>query len=183
MNTRFLGIMFALGALVVGINGLRNNDLDILTSVCYVIWGLGGICGMIAMNRLNALGSNAIARAVGFLPVIGFLAFVLGDGLRVLGLINIGQPLYNLLGSIGWIGMLSGMLIVSILTIAAKTWRGWRRFAPLLTIVMIPVAFGIGAAVGALQIAQVIAFVPWLVLGYVIATTEPAPAVQQSVIA
>src|SRR5512146_1604962 len=71
MNTRFLGIMFALGALVVGINGLRNDDLDMVTSLCYVIWGLGGICGMIAMIRLNALGSNAIARGVGFLPMIG----------------------------------------------------------------------------------------------------------------
>ena len=66
--------------------------------------------------------------------------------------------------------MLAGMLIVGILTIAAKTWKGWRRFVPLLAIVILPIAFGLDAAMGSQRFASALVAVPWVLLGYVIAT-------------
>jgi len=70
--------------------------------------------------------------------------------------------------------------VVGILTIAAKTWRGWRRFVPLLASVMFPIGLTIGNAIG---IGGVISGAFWVLLGYVIATAEPAPTVQPSVTA
>jgi hypothetical protein len=141
------------------------------------------VCGVIGLIRQNALGTNAIARAVGLLPLLGFLAFILGDGLKASGLIKVDDSLYLLLSGFAWIAMLAGMLIVGILTIAAKTWRGWRRFVPLIAVIMFPIALGIGQTVNSLNIGAFLGDAPWMLLGYVIATTESAPMQQKSVTA
>ncbi len=76
--------------------------------------------------------------------------------------------------------MLAGMLVVGILTIAAKSWRGARRFVPLLTVLMLPVGFGIGALSGNETIGGVLFFASWVLLGFVVATAEPAPVLRQA---
>lgn len=190
MNTRWMGALLSIGAVAVMINGFRTAGvgsnspiIDLYSSLAYVIWGIGGICGVVGLIRSNALGSNAIARAVGFLPLIGFACFVLGDGLRILGFLNTTDSLYNVFAAIAWIAMLAGMLVVGILTIAAKTWRGWRRFAPLLTIVMFPIAMGIGQATGNMVIGALLGWLPWVLLGYVILSIEIVPSGQSAAIA
>jgi hypothetical protein len=180
MNTRLLGSLCILGSFAVLADGFRDTGLsssgaqfgDSFTALAYAIWGIGGICGIVGLIRLDALGARATARAMGFLPMIGFAAFVLGDGLRAAGLLTT-ETLYSTLAGIGWIMMLAGMLIVGILTIAAKSWHGWRRFVPLLTIVMMPIGFGIGALIGSAAIGGTLFYASWILLGAVIATAEP----------
>ncbi len=131
MNTRLLGTICSLGALVVLADGFRPSGMgapdaqfgDRFTALAYVLFGLGGICGIAGLIKLNALGTKATARAMGFLPMIGFTAFILGDGLRAAGLTTAESPITGVLAAIGWIAMLAGMLIVGILTLAAKSWR------------------------------------------------------------
>ena len=184
MNTRFLGIAFLVGSLIVMLNGFRTIPLgikpyeDTLGAASYFLWGIGGVCGMLGLMRLNVLGSNTIARAAGFLPLFGFAAFVVGEGLRIVGFINTESALYNTLAGIAWIAVLGGMLVVGILTIAAKTWRGWQRFVPLMVSVMLPVAIGIGSAIDNDYIGILLGWIPWLILGFLIATAEPEPALQ-----
>lgn len=190
MSTRWLGTILIVSTVVVIANGLRGWGAglegpipDKITQIAYTIWGIGGVCGIVALIRLNALGSNAVARALGFLPLIGFAAFILGGGLAAVGFITPDDSLYEVLAGIAWLAMLAGMVLVGILTIAAKSWTGWRCFAPLLTIVMVLVGIVIGQAVGSIDVGAMIGYSGFLLLGYVIATAEPAPALPQSVTA
>ena len=183
MKPRVLGAILFFGSLVATLNSFRGDDLDMLGSAALVLWSIGGVCGIIGLIRLNVLGPNAVARAFGFLPILGFLVLILGEGLSWTGFSELGDPLNNSLAAIGWVAVLAGMLVVGILTIAAKTWSGWRRFVPLLTVVIVPIAFGIGQAVGSQNLTGVPAFAVWMLLGYVIATVEPASALQQSLAA
>ena len=82
-----------------------------------------GVSGLI---RLNALGNNAIARTIGFLPLLGFAAFILGEGLRLVGFISLDDALYNTLAGIAWIAVLAGMLVVGKLHDRSQTleWVG-----------------------------------------------------------
>ena len=188
MNTRVLGSLCIVGALAVLAEGFRATGLgsseaqfgDGFTALAYAIWGIGGICGIAGLIKLDALGTKVTARAMGFLPMIGFAAFVLGDGLRAAGLLTPDATIYSTLAAIGWITMLAGMLIVGILTVAAKSWRGWRRFVPLLTIVMMPIGFGIGALIGNAAIGGTLFYASWILLGSVIATAEPASMLRQA---
>ena len=181
MNTRWLGTILIVCTLVLTLNDFRpKNPGDTLDSIAYLIWGIGGVCGIAGLIRLNALGSNTMARALGFLPMIGFAFFVLSAALQLGGFITPGTPIYSVLVWIAWLAMLVGMLVVGILTIAAKRWQGWRRFVPLLAMVMFPIGLTIGNAIG---IGGVISGAFWVLLGYVIATAEPAPTVQPSVTA
>ncbi len=177
MNNRFLGVAMSISVLLIFADSLTNNPGlgDTSTELTYMLFGFGGMCGVAGIIRLNALGTNTVARALGFVPLIGFTAFVLGSALTLGGLIISGDTLYTILASIGWIMMMVGMLIVGIMTIAAKYWQGWRRFVPLLAIVLAPVGLGIGAFTGSQNLGGALAFSGFLLLGIVIATFGPAP--------
>ena len=95
------------------------------------------------------------------------------DGFKASGILT-QDSVYNSLVGIGWIVLLAGMLVVGILVIAAKTWRGWQRFIPLLTPILVPVGFGIGDAIGNRLLGVIIVHMGWLLLGFIIATTESA---------
>ena len=183
MNTRLLGVILFIGSLVITLNSFRSDDLDLLGTAARVIWSISCVFGILGLIQLNALGANTSTRAVGFLPMIGFISLILAGSLRLAGVSGLGDALNNTLATIGWVGIYAGMIVVGILTIAAKAWRGWRRFLPLLTVVMVPVAFGLGQAIGNPFFGGVLAFTPWLVLGYVIAAADPAPAIQQNILA
>lgn len=189
MNTRWLGTMLVISSLMVMLNNFRTTAIgiepytDTLGNVAYLLWGIGGVCGIIGLIRENALGTNAVARAVGLLPLLGFVAFILSSALEVVGFFRLDDPIYMALSGVAWIAMLAGMLIVGILTIAARTWSGWRRFVPLVAVVMFPVALGIAQAIGNLYVGAIIGYAPWMLLGYVIATAETVPALRQSVMA
>jgi hypothetical protein len=135
------------------------------------------------MLRLNALGQNPIARATAFLPMFGFATIIVSDTLRVAGVFPMGTPVNNALSSIGWIAILAGMLVVGIITIAAKTWTGWRRFTPLLTIVFIPIGLGLGSITGATRASGAVVYLAFILLGFAIATAEPVQNFQQAVAA
>lgn len=181
MNTRLLGTVCMVGALAVIVDGVRLTLTgtpsaqfgDRLTGLAFVLYGIGGICGIVGLLKLNALGMKVTARAMGFLPMIGFAAFILGDGLRAADLTTADAPITNVLTSVAWITLLTGMLVVGILTIAAKSWRGWRRFVPLLTVMIIPIGLGIGTLSDIPLIAALIYFASWVLFGGVVATAEP----------
>ncbi len=105
MNSRLLGTICSIGALVVLVDGFRPSGMgsseaqfgDRFTALAYALWGIGGICGIAGLIKLNALGTKATARAMGFLPMIGFAAFILGDGLRAAGLLTADAPTMGVL--------------------------------------------------------------------------------------
>jgi len=169
-----------IGVLLIFTDAVTNGPAlgDTATEITYMLFGIGGMCGITGLIKLNALGTNTVARALGFVPLIGFAAFALGSALTLGGLVASGDTLYTVLASIGWIMMLVGMLIVGIMTIAAKNWQGWRRFIPLLAIVLAPVGLGIGSLVGSQNLGGALAFSGFLLLGIVVATFKPAPTAE-----
>jgi hypothetical protein len=179
MITRFFGAVLMAGSLAVMVNSFIPGSTS--GGIPLLLWSIGGVCGILGLLRLDALGTNAVARALGFIPVLGFATLLVNLGLEVAGFYKIGDPLNNTLATIAWIGILAGMLIVGILVIAAKTWKGWQRFVPLSTIVAVPIGLGIGAAVRNTQIGGALIFLVFFVLGYVISTMESPQAARQAV--
>jgi hypothetical protein len=180
MNTRFLGIICIVGSVIAVLDAFRlsalGKNFDNITPITLSLWYIGGIAALVGMIQLNAVGSNTVVRALTFLPIIGFVMLLLGSVLQLAGAITAENNIF----SIGWLVLYSGMVLVGILTIAAKVWRGWRRFVPLLPVVLMPVGFSIGYAVGSLSLGVAFIYAGWALVGYVIATAEPAPVLTQN---
>ena len=181
MNTRFLGIICIVGSVIAVLDAFRlsavGENYDNISIITSSLWCIGGIAALLGMIQLNVVGSNTVVRALAFLPIIGFVMLLLGGVLQLAGAVTADN---NTFAGIGWLLELSGMVLVGILTVAAKVWRGWRRFVPLLTVVLVPVGFSIGYAVGSLILGAAFIYAVWAFVGYVIATAEPAPALAQN---
>lgn len=175
MNTRLMGIICIVGSVIALLDAFRLSALgknhDDLTPITLSLWYIGGIAALVAMIQLNAVGSNRVVRALTFLPIIGFVVLILGSVLQLADAITAQNNIF----SIGWLVLYSGMLLVGILTIAAKVWGGWRRFVPLLTVVAMPISFSIGYALGSLSLGVAFIYAVWAFVGYVITTAEPTP--------
>jgi len=184
MNTRLLGAICVIGSMVVVLDSARKllmdpgstTSMDTFGLMTMAIWAIGCIAGLLGMIRLNVLGSNPVVRALGFVPIIGFVLLILANILQIAGMFTTDT---NTPAGIGWMVQLSGMVLVAILTIAAKVWSGWRRFVPLLTIGMVPIAFGLGSTLGNLMVGAAIIYATWVLLGFVVATSESFAAQQK----
>ena len=174
MNTRTLGTLCIVGSLIAIVAGIRvsvfgTEPFDTVGIIAGILWYVGGISALVGMIRLNAIGSGTLSRALTFVPMIGFVLLVGLSVLQLAGMITAENAGFG----VAWMVQMVGMVLVGILTFAAKTWRGWRRFAPVLCIVLVPVGFGIGATTDNLVLAATIIYLAWIVLGYAVATAEP----------
>ncbi len=182
MNNRIFGIVVILGGLVAGLNGFRPDNVDTDGSVPLMMWAIGGVFGVIGMLRLNAVGFSPLARAFGLVPLVGFVTLIVHIGLKLTTGTGLSDAAwFDVMVAIGWISILAGMLLVGILTIAARVWHGWRRFVPLSTVLTIPLSVGLNAVIGSMTGSAVLPFLIWVVVGYVIATAEPPVSVGQRV--
>lgn len=177
MNNRLLGILCMIGGFVVTIAaftvGEWANPAGIIAGI---MWAIGGIAGLVGLIQLGALGESAVTRALGFVPIIGFLSLAIGSVMQLAGMVGDDSGLFG----IGWGLQLVGMVLVAVLVIAAKRWRGWRRFVPLLTIVLVPISFALGQAIDDLSWAAAIIYLAWILLGYAVATAAPAPSAERA---
>jgi len=181
MNTRLLGVLCIVGSAVGALDGVRtivlggsvSDPFDTISLVAGIVWAIGTIAGLLGLIRLNVIGSNALVRALGFIPIIGFGLQILANILQIVGVLTTAN---NPLAGIASILQIIGMLIVGILTIAARTWRDWRRFLPLLTVVIIPIYYGVTGAIGNPILTGLLGLNTYVIiglLGYAIATAEP----------
>jgi hypothetical protein len=140
MNNRILG-MLCLGLSVFQLfDGIRwatfhltaNNPLSLILGI---LLDIGGLCGLWGLLYLSGTGTNKIFQAITFLPVIGFLADLINNLQQLVSTAAPDSPL----SIVGGLLILLGMLVVGILTIAAKRLTGWRRFSPLLVSLAFPV--------------------------------------------
>lgn len=176
MNTRFLGVLCMLGSVLYVLDALRMLVLDIpsfdtMNLVAGTLWAIGGICGLLGMIRQEAVGGNIVARVLACVPIVGFGLLIVGNALQLANLVTTET---NTVAGFGWIFLLAGMVLVAILTIAARQWQGWQRFAPLLTVIAVPLGFGMGAALGNLTLGTALLFALWILLGYAVFTSERA---------
>ncbi len=180
MSTRLLGVV-CMAASALAADGVLFFQFSFgmpptnaLGYVIVLLWPLGAMAGLTGLIQSNGVGSNPMVRAVAFLPVIGFglsLVAALADAT------GIGPPL-NILTPIGFLVFIIGMVLVGILTIAAKTWPGWRRYLPLFIIIVTVVGRATFFVDPDNVLGQVTIMGLWLLLGYVVATAEE-PAVPE----
>jgi hypothetical protein len=177
-NNRLLGTVCMLGGAVAVMDSLRwwvlgLSDSDTLTGIVFIVWAIGSIAGLLGLIALNVVGASPVTRALAMLPVLGFALLAATSVLQLAGLIGADNPIFG----VGWLLIYGGMVLVAILTLAAKTWRDWRRFAPLLTVVAAPIGFGLGALVGNLGLGVGLIYLFWVLLGHAVRTAQPtAPA-------
>ena len=186
MNTRLLGAAgMAAGACLTAIQ-LRAlvttgappeaRNFDRLDHTLYLLWSVGAIGALWALVRLQATGRHRILRAAPFLAMAGFAAMIIG---ALSDLAGLTQPATNLVAGVAWILILLGTLVVAVLALVARTWPGWRAFAPLaciLAFLLVVLVAPVGAPLFGLA---------WMLLGYAVLTsaapaavprTTPAPA-------
>ncbi len=178
-NNRLLGTVCMLGGAVAVMDSLRWGVLglsasDTLTGIAFIVWAIGSIAGLLGLIALNVVGASPMTRALAMLPVLGFALLAAMSLLQLAGLIGADNPIFG----VGWLLIYGGMVLVAILTLAAKTWRDWRRFAPLLTVVAAPIAFGLGALVGNLGLGVGLIYLFWVLLGHAVRTAQPVPVPQ-----
>lgn len=183
MNPRYLGILCIAGSLIGAVAklvGLASGVPESSNVIAGLLLFIGALAGLVGMIQANAVGSNPVVRAVAFLPVIALVAHLVENIARWFD----PTVAYS---NIIYFGLFAGMILVSILTIAARTWPGWRRFVPLFVLVMFfvvnvavagdpsPFPGDIRPYLGLLTMDA-----PWALLGYAVATAERAPARAQS---
>ena len=181
MNTRILGI-FCIAASVIAIVGslgfqvnFENPNENPNIAIAWATglpWDISVVAVLVDLILGNGVGSNPLVRAVASLPIIGLGFNIVVEFVELTG---VGSP-DNVLQTIGILGFVAGLVLVSILTIAAKTWRGWRRFVPLLVTLML---FA-GQLIANRYVGQAVVIAPWVLLGYVVATASPEPEPAQS---
>lgn len=141
MNNRILGTLCAILSAFQVIEGIRWATFHLTTSdtfslIMNILFDIGAICGLWGLLYLKGTGSNKVFLVLTFLPVIGFLADLTNNVQQLMKSATPDSPL----SIVGGLMMLLGMLVVGILTIAAKRWTGWRRFSPLLVSLAFPFA-------------------------------------------
>lgn len=174
MNTRLLGSLCIAGSLIAAAGALffQFQFLDTdppLGKVVGFLWGIGAIAGLIGLILSNGVGSNPAVRAVASLPIIALTLNTVGNIALIAGLLSPDSVLFTF----GFLGLILGMVLVGILTIAAKTWSSWRRFAPLIIILVMILN---GAAGFDNSLGRALSTGVWALLGYAVVTAEGAPS-------
>jgi hypothetical protein len=78
---------------------------------------------------------------------------------------------------VAWPLILAGTLLTAILALVSGQWSGWRKFAPLLVILSVPVMLLASSLTGG-EAFSVIMGLAWIVLGLAVMTSEPAASFQ-----
>ena len=139
MRTRILGIICIVASSIWTLDALRGvalglDDVDSLGSLAGTIWAVGSVCAVVGMLRLHVVGANAAVRVLACVPIVGFVLLVAG----VRQLADVVTTDMNVTAAFGWLFQLAGTVLLGILTIAARIWRDWRRFVPLLCVAPVP---------------------------------------------
>jgi hypothetical protein len=181
MNTRLLGTLCVFGSALSILDGIRwaifkletNDTISLLMGI---VLDLGVICGLLGLLALKATGTNRIFQALTLLPLIGSL----GD------LINNIEQLAHLSGpdtifdTVSALFMLAGLVVVGILTIAAKLWNGWRKFTPLLASLMFPVALLVRSATHTSGIISIFMGAGMMLFGYAVLSSSVGEVKQET---
>ena len=186
MNLRILGTLGMLGGagllgvelrhLISGVQ-LSGPTIDALDEGGYLLWGIGGVCAFWAVYRLGVTGSGKWTRLVPFVAIVGFAAMAVGSAMDIF---HLATPIANPLIGPAWLLILIGTLLAGIFALIARTWMGWRKFAPLLCILIVPVFVLLGSLIG--EPATLLFGAAWVVLGYAVFSSD-APAARRAPVA
>ena len=151
MNTRLLGALGMIGSAGLLLEGLltgfqQQADSPLVGAVELLYIG-GWMCSVAGLARLNATGGRAAGRA---LPIIQLIGLALAAGFALFAFMPSASRdglLYNLLDA-AWPLSHLFMIVVGIAALRAKRLTGWRRIAPLLCGLALPLFMAATVAAG-----------------------------------
>jgi hypothetical protein len=177
MNSRLLGTLCIIGGAAYLLNGLKNAVIggflqqDLLGVVLSGIWALGGICGVLGMIQLRVTGTNRVIRILSYLPIAGFLLFLVGNLYWAMNPAGFNPP-----AVLGFFVLLIGLLMNGFFTLSANVWTGWKKAVAFLPAIMPFVGLAIGSLIGIEGVANLsLVALSWMLLGYTV-TTGPEDA-------
>jgi hypothetical protein len=171
INTRVFGALCMIGNAIWVADSIRwavsGSIWDTVDIIVSVIAAIGGICGILGLVALKATGTHPILRLLSYLPVLGFLFTIANASSKDLSTL------------IGFLVQTAGMVVVGILTLAAKTWSGWRKFTPLLVVLAWPIGWAVQPVFGVSGLANLIIGAAWVLLGYAVQSSAAGRPVRQ----
>jgi hypothetical protein len=183
VNNRTLGIIAMICAPAMLVEALipGGNEIPLVVGTASMVFMLGSLCSHIGLWRAAATGTAWWGRGIlGFQILLVSLAFLFGL-FEATGLVGEENILF-LITDIAWPLSMVFMLVVGGATVAAGRLHGWRRFAPVLCGLALPLTVAVTAATGMdmqSQAAGLLFFgmlaVFWMLLGFVVRQTEAAP--------
>lgn len=171
MNHRILGLIGMLTSpmLLLGLLAGADSPASRVAAALGLVFVLGWMCSMLGLRLLRATGSSVLSKTVFIIQMCGLL---LAASQQVQDLIYANpnnDSFFYRMADAAWPLSVLFMLVVGILTVKAKVLKGWRKFAPLVCGLALPVLFlatGLaGMKVGGLVFGMHTT-VAWMLLGY-----------------
>jgi hypothetical protein len=182
INHRLLGTLGMIGSpmllaeiILFGLIFKAENPNNQIAGLLEIIYLGGWVSSAIGLRQLRVTGDNILGKAVFVIQLTGLsLALIFSAQ----GIINPNSDPHSLLFRISdaaWPLSHLFMLIVGVLVLKAKVWRGWRRVTPILCGLALPVYFAVNATVGREAggiIFGVSTTVAFMLLGHAVRTTH-----------
>ena len=194
MNTRLLGTWCIIGSAIGVADGVRLvmlgeqltpgiRTLDAITATTTVVAAIGGLCGLLGFIALRATGNNPIFRVLTYLPGVSYLATLLAGLGLLTGLLtsDADNPVVVLLALLAEPVGPAAWLVVAILTIAAKSWQGWRRLVPLALFLAFPLGIIASLTTGLVGTFAIINYAATVLLGSAVQSSESAAPLREVV--
>ena len=176
MNLRLLGTLGMIGGAgllgvearhIVSGTDLNGNTIDAVDQAGYLIWGLGSAFAFWALYRIGATGTGRLSRLVPWVGMLGSAAMAIGSVTEILGLTKVtSDPII----AVAWILILVGTLLAAIFALVARTWAGWRKFAPLVVVLSVPLMLFLSQLIG--NPVFVVFALSWVLLGYAVFSSD-----------
>lgn len=186
MNDQTLGNIAMICAPALLVEALLTNgeERPLVIGLASMVFMAGWICANTVMRRTRAAGTGRWGRAVLLVQLVGLVLACLFGFFEATGLIGDDNAVF-VATDLAWPLSMLWMLVVGITVVVAKRMSGWRRFAPLLCGLWLPLGIPFQAVLGE-QTGSImfgVSAVLWLLLGYAVrgggqSVKAPEPAVR-----
>ena len=152
ISNHFLGTLGMLaGPMMLAevlIFGFTQHGSNRVIGVLGVIYTVGWVCSAVGMRRSRVAGDNALSKGTYVVQLAGLLlAFLWSLQEITYSGIDKGGVFYGVTDA-AWPLSHLFMLVIGILTLRAGVWKGWRKFAPLMVGLALPVAMAAALVAG-----------------------------------
>ena len=149
MNDRTLGniAMICAPALLVEALLTGGEEKLLVIGLASMVFMAGWICSNTLMRRTRAAGTGRWGRAVLLVQLVGLVLACLFGLFEATGLIGDDNVVF-VATDLAWPLSMAWMLVVGITVVVAGRMSGWRRFAPLLCGLWLPLGIPLQTVLG-----------------------------------